>query len=68
MQATEELRAALAHLEKAKAEMGQQHWPPPRRKDQAPKSLGLYWASRGTVTAINFIKYALDHLEQEKEE
>lgn len=67
MQAVEELEKALEHLVNAKLELGEQQWLPPRRKDTAPKSTKRYWASRGTIMAIEMTRYALAHLDQEKE-
>ena len=68
MQAIEELEKALEHLVTAKIEIGEPHWSPPRRKDQAPSSTKVYWASRGTIMAIAMVRYALQHLEQEQKE
>jgi len=51
------LLVALGHLEKAI-----------ERLDEMPKSEYTYIASRFTVMAGNFVRYALKELEQEKEE
>ena len=57
MQAIEELNKARSHLRKAIEEL-----------KEMPKSAGIYRASRDTIIAATFSRYALEQLREESEE